>query len=195
MNKFNSLLRWWLCQRMLWMVACLYLWAWSVAPAKAYAALTYGIHLFASVLIIIVAVFALTGLIKIKLGGNFISSLLGYDSGVKGMLIALACGTLMIGPAYVIFPLLMAVKRLGARWAVIAIVLVAWAIKPQMLPIEAQFLGFPFALVRTGLIIIMAIPLGLFIEWLMPDEHHNAKLQATANVSGERIEYGSKEDV
>jgi uncharacterized membrane protein YraQ (UPF0718 family) len=152
---------------MLWMVTALYLWAWAAAPAKAAAALSYGAHLFASVLIIIVAVFALTGLIQVKIGRDFISSLLGHDSGIKGLLIALACGTLMIGPAYVIFPLLMSIKRLGARWAVVAIVLVAWAIKPQMLPIEAQFLGFPFALVRTGLILIMAIPLGLLIEWLM----------------------------
>ncbi|NOX24978.1 MAG: hypothetical protein GXP59_02470 [Deltaproteobacteria bacterium] len=194
MSKFNSILRWWLRQRMLWMVTCLYLWAWSVSPVKAFAALTYGIHLFASVLIIIVAVFALTGLIKVKIGRDFISSLLGYGSGVKGLLIALVCGTLMIGPAYVIFPLLMSVKRLGARWAVVAIVLVAWAIKPQMLPIEAQFLGFPFALVRTGLIIIMAIPLGLFIEWLMPDERGSAKFYVKENVSGKKLKCGTKQE-
>jgi uncharacterized membrane protein YraQ (UPF0718 family) len=170
MKAVMSLLWGLLRQRMVCIVAVLYLWAWYSSPAKAVAALNYGAHLFASVLIIILAVFALTGLIQVKVGREMISSLLGHGSGLKGLLIALGCGIFMIGPSYVVFPLLMSVRRLGARWAVIAIVLVAWAIKPQMLPIEAQFLGLPFALVRTGLIVVMAVPLGLFIEWLMPVE-------------------------
>jgi hypothetical protein len=64
----------------------------------------------------------------------------------------------------------MSLRRLGARWAVVAIVLAAYALKPQMLPIEAEFLGFSFALVRGGLTLLLAIPLGLAVEWFMPDD-------------------------
>jgi len=170
MNAIASLLRKALRRPLLWAVAALYGWAWYSAPAKAAAALHYSIHLFASVLIIIVAVFALSGLIQVRIGRDLIAARLGQNSGIKGLLIALGCGILMIGPSYVVFPLLMSIRRLGARWAVVAIVLVAWAIKPQMLPIEVQFLGLPFALVRTALIVFIALPLGLLIERCMSSE-------------------------
>jgi len=67
----------------------------------------------------------------------------------------------------------MSLRRLGARWAVVAIVLAAYGLKPQMLPIEAEFLGLPFALVRGGLTLLLAIPLGLVVERFMPEEDPN----------------------
>jgi uncharacterized membrane protein YraQ (UPF0718 family) len=163
---FRSLLR----QRLLWVVASLYLWAWLISPSRALIALHAGLSLLLSVTILILAVFALVGLIQTWVGREIIGRVLGREGGFKGLLISLACGTILIGPPYVIFPLLMSLRRLGARWAVITIVLAAYALKPQMLPLEAQFLGFPFALVRGGLTLLMAIPLGLAVERLMPPD-------------------------
>lgn len=170
MNRLGSIIRWIKQQRVLWLVSLLYLWAWNVAPQKAAAALTYGSTLFLSVTILIVAVFALVGLIQVWIGRDMISAVLGREAGFKGLLVAVGCGALLIGPAYVIFPLLMSLRRLGARWAVVAIVLAAYALKPQMLPIESEFLGLPFALLRGGLTLLLAIPLGLAVEWFMPEE-------------------------
>lgn len=164
------LLSWLLRQRMLCLVVLLYLWAWAEAPGKATAALESGAILFASVTILIIAVFALVGLIQVWVGRDLIAGLLGRESGFKGLLIAVGCGALLIGPPYVIFPLLMSLRRLGARWAVVTIVLASYALKPQMLPIEAQFLGVPFALVRGVLTLLLAIPLGLAVERLMPED-------------------------
>jgi hypothetical protein len=84
------------------------------------------------------------------------------------LLIAALFGTLLIGPAYIIFPLLMSLQRQGARWAVIVIVLSSYAVKLQMIPIEIEFLGWPFSLGRSLLTIALAIPAGLLIEALMP---------------------------
>ncbi|MDR9500509.1 MAG: permease [Desulfurivibrionaceae bacterium] len=170
MNWAKNFLGWLFRQYIILFVGCLYLGAWYVSPHKALEALKYGANLFASVTILIIAVFALIGLIQVWVNRDLIGSLLGKEGGFKGLLIAVVCGSILIGPSYVIFPLLMSLRRLGARWAVVAIVLAAWAIKPQMLPIEAEFLGFPFALVRGGLTILLAIPLGLAVEWFMPDE-------------------------
>lgn len=155
---------------MLGLVSLLYLWAWTVAPHKAAAALYAGLSLFFSVALLIVAVFALVGLIQVWIGRDMIAALLGREAGIKGLLVAVGCGALLIGPPYVIFPLLMSLRRLGARWAVVTIVLAAYALKPQMLPIEAEFLGLSFALVRGGLTLLLAIPLGLAVEWCMPKE-------------------------
>ncbi len=166
----SDLVRWLLRQRMLLLVCALYLWAGYSAPQKALTALLAGGSLFLSVSILIVAVFALVGLIQVWVGRELIARVLGREGGIKGLLIAVGCGAILIGPPYVIFPLLMSLRRLGARWAVVAIVLAAYALKPQMLPIEAQFLGLPFALTRALLTLVLAIPLGLAVEHLMPVE-------------------------
>jgi len=157
-------------QRMVWFVAAAYVGACLVSPQKALAAFLAGFHLFFSVTILIIAVFALVGLIQTWIGGEMIARVLGREGGLKGLLLAVGCGAILIGPSYVIFPLLMSLRRLGARWAVVAIVLAAYGLKPQMLPIEAQFLGLPFALLRGGLTLLLAIPLGIAIERLMPLE-------------------------
>ncbi len=176
MKGMAAILRWAKQQRMLWLVSLLYLWAGVVAPQKASAALHAGISLFYSVSILIVAVFALVGLIQVWIGRDMIAAFLGREAGIKGLLIAVGCGAMLIGPAYVIFPLLMSLRRLGARWAVVAIVLAAYALKPQMLPIEVEFLGLPFALIRAGLTLLLAIPLGLAVEWFMPADDHKEQL-------------------
>ncbi len=170
MSRSVSIFRWVKQQRMLWFVCLIYSWAWIYAPQKAATALHVGLNLFFSVTILIVAVFSLVGLIHVWIGRDMIAAVLGREGGVKGLLIAVGCGAMLIGPAYVIFPLLMSLRRLGARWAVIAIVLAAYALKPQMLPIEAEFLGLPFAVVRGGLTLLLAIPLGLAVEWFMPED-------------------------
>ncbi|MCF6178058.1 MAG: permease [Geopsychrobacter sp.] len=159
-------------QRILWFVIALYLWAWSAAPQKALVALQAGMTLLLSVTLLIVAVFALVGLIQTWIGREMIARVLGREGGIKGLLLAVGCGALLIGPPYVIFPLLMSLRRLGARWAVVAIVLAAYALKPQMMPIETQFLGLPFTLVRSGLTLLLAIPLGLVVEWFMPEDEN-----------------------
>lgn len=173
MKRFFS---WLAAQRMLLIVLLLYLWAWQANPEKAIRALLSGGSLFLSVTVLIIAVFSLVGLIQVWIGRDLIARTLGREGGLRGLLVAVGCGAILIGPPYVIFPLLMSLRRMGARWAVVAIVLAAYALKPQMLPIEAEFLGLPFALVRGGLTLLLAIPLGLLVEWFMPRDEGLSEL-------------------
>ncbi|MFO7577976.1 MAG: permease [Pelovirga sp.] len=152
---------------LLLLTAALYLWAFASAPQRAAVALFGGAELFLSVLLLIVAVFGLVGLLQVWVSRELIVRLLGREGGLKGLLIAALCGTLLIGPAYIIFPLLMSLQRQGARWAVVAIVLTSYAVKLQMIPIEIGFLGWPFSLGRALITIALAIPTGLLIEALM----------------------------
>jgi uncharacterized membrane protein YraQ (UPF0718 family) len=145
----------------------LYLWAFVTAPARAASALSVGAGTFASVLLLIAAVFGLVGLLQVWISRELIVRLLGREGGIKGLLIAALCGTLLIGPAYIIFPLLMSIQKQGARWAVITIVLTSYAVKLQMIPIEVGFLGWPFTLGRAAITIALAIPTGLLVEALM----------------------------
>jgi uncharacterized membrane protein YraQ (UPF0718 family) len=157
-------------QWLLLITAGLYLWAFQVSPQRAWQALEVGSTTFASVLLLIAAVFGLVGILQVWISRDLIVRLLGREGGVKGLLIAALCGTLLIGPAYIIFPLLMSLQRQGARWAVIVIVLSSYAVKLQMIPFEVEFLGWPFSLGRSLLTVALAIPAGLLVEALMPEE-------------------------
>ena len=136
-------------------------------PERAQQALIGSAVSFSSVLLLIVAVFSLVGLLQIWISRDVIVRLLGREGGIKSLLIAALCGTLLIGPAYIIFPLLMEIQKHGARWAVITIVLTSYAVKLQMIPIEVEFLGWPFALGRALVTIALAIPIGLLVEAMM----------------------------
>ena len=154
-------------QWLLLTVIGLYGWAFSLHPEKAMQVLQISATTLASVLLLIAAVFGLVGMLQVWISRDLIVRLLGREGGVRGLLLAALCGTLLIGPAYIIFPLLMSIHKQGARWAVITIVLSAYAVKLQMIPIEIEFLGWPFSLGRSLLTVALAIPTGLLVEALM----------------------------
>lgn len=160
-------LRWFASQWLVSVTLLLYLWAGFSAPERAVRALQAGGSLLLSVVLLIFAVMGLVGLVQVWISRDAVARLLGEESGPKALLIAAACGTLLIGPPYVIFPLLMTVKKQGARWAVVTIVLAAYAVKLPMIPLEVGFLGWPFSLGRSILTLAFAIPTGLLVERLM----------------------------
>jgi len=156
--------------RRMWLLsltALLYAWAFLQAPQRALQALHHGVTLLLSVTILILAVMGLVGLVQVWISRDTVARLLGEEGGVKALLIAALCGTLLIGPPYVIFPLLMTIRQQGARWAVVTIVLAAYAVKLPMIPLEIGFLGWPFSLGRSLLTILFAFPTGLLVERLM----------------------------
>jgi uncharacterized membrane protein YraQ (UPF0718 family) len=160
----------WTLLRSQWLLAtaaALFGWAFAVDPEKAWEAMEIGTRSFLSVLLLVIAVFALIGLIQVWLSRDLVARLLGRQAGFRALLIAAACGTILIGPAYIIFPLLMSIRRQGARWAVVTIVLSAYAVKLHMIPIEVQFLGWGFSLSRSILTLLAAIPIGLAVEAIM----------------------------
>ena len=145
----------------------LYFWAYAVDPEKTWQALERGMAIFLTALPIIIAVFGLIGLTQAWISRERVSKMVGQESGWSGLLLAAVCGTILIGPAYIIFPLLMSLHQQGARWAVIATVLAAYTVKIPMIPLEVLFLGWKFSLVRGMLTIMFAIPMGLLLEKLM----------------------------
>jgi len=159
--------RWLTRQWLVTVTALLYLWAGLVAPERALRALQGGGALLISVAVLILAVMGLVGLVQAWISREAVAGLLGKEGGTRALVIAALCGTLLIGPPYVIFPLLMTVRQQGARWAVVTIVLAAYAVKLPMIPLEVGFLGWPFSLGRSLLTLLFAFPTGLLVERLM----------------------------
>jgi uncharacterized membrane protein YraQ (UPF0718 family) len=165
-----SLLR---AQRLPLFTLLLYGWAAVVSPEQAGRALAFGARTFASVALLIVAVMGLVGLTQVWISREAVARLLGREAGFKALLLSALCGTMLIGPAYLIFPLLMGIHRQGARWAVIVTVLTAYAVKIPMIPLEIEFLGWGFSLTRSVLTILFAIPCGLAVEAIMEARSRN----------------------
>lgn len=167
-----TILRWFTSQWLVSMTLILYLWAGWARPDRAFHALKSGGSILISVVLLIAAVMGLVGLVQVWISRDAVARLLGDDSGPQALIIAAVCGTLLIGPPYIIFPLLMTIRQQGARWAVVTIVLAAYAVKLPMIPLEVGFLGWPFSLGRSCLTLLFAIPTGLIVERFMcnPDQ-------------------------
>ncbi len=93
---------------------------------------------------------------------------LGKASGLKGILLSIAFGSLPTGPLYLAFPLASTLLSKGASISNIIIFFSAWAcIKlPQEL-MEIQFLGVAFTLLRLVLTTISVVVMGKLIERLV----------------------------
>ncbi len=154
-------------ESLLVLAVVLYAWAFIVSPDKAIEALAAGGRAFLGVLPIIVAVFASLGLFNVWVDKRKVAEALGERSGFAAIAMASLAGTVIVGPVYVIFPLMKALREHGARWAVIGTVLTAWAVKIPMVPMEMGMLGVRFSLARIVLVIAAAIPIGLLLEFIM----------------------------
>ena len=91
---------------------------------------------------------------------------LGKGSGVRGFAFVCTFPIFMGGSLFTVFPLLKSLREKGARTGAIASFITAWGGKAPLLPLETKFLGWHFALVRLGFVIIFAFFMGLLMDWV-----------------------------
>ncbi len=118
--------------------------------------------------LILPAVLVIMGLFMVWVDRSVVVRHLGSGSGLRGMLICMALGTLPIGPLYVGFPLAAALLKKGARPSNIIAFLCSWAalsIPAELM--ELRFLGWRFMLARLGFTALAIIPLSLLGEKLL----------------------------
>ncbi|MGQ9602573.1 MAG: hypothetical protein ACUVUT_07895 [Candidatus Bipolaricaulia bacterium] len=122
---------------------------------------------FGQTIDIILAVFMFIGLLQVWVPPRTVARLLGKESGWKGLALAAIVPMALGGSLFTIFPLLHALRVKGARTAVVGAFITAWGGKLPLLPLEIQFLGWPFAVLRLSLIVPTALLLGLALEVLV----------------------------
>ena len=129
---------------------------------------------FFEMLGILPSILILLGLLDAWVPKKIIERLLGKDSGISGVGIAILTGTAAAGPLYIAFPVAASLLKKGARISNVAIFLCSWAaIKIPMLMFETKFLGFKFSMLRLILTIPSAILIGLIMEKVLaPKETH-----------------------
>ncbi len=122
-------------------------------------------HFMTDILMILPPVLLLVGLLDAWAPVGAIETHLGRDSGVQGMCLALAMGSVAAGPLFAAFPIVASFASKGGRIANAIIFLGAWAtIKIPMLMMESQFIGVKFSLLRLVLTIPSIILIGLLME-------------------------------
>ena len=137
------------------------------SPSKAGEMNHVVVTTLSKILTIMLGVILLIGLLQVWLTPKQISKLIGHESGVKGMLIASIFPIVLGGSMITIFPLLVALRDKGVPNRIIITFIVAWAGKAPLIPLEIEFLGIKFAILRIVLIIPLALLLGLLGEKIL----------------------------
>lgn len=118
--------------------------------------------------LILPPIFMLMGLIEVWISKDKIQRWIGSESGIKGMAVSMALGTLPTGPLYVAFPMASSLLGKGASVRNIVIFLGSWAaLKIPLLVMEIKFLGISFASLRFAITLVILILMGLLIEFIL----------------------------
>lgn len=101
------------------------------------------------------------------LDARWIGRWVGRSSGPRGWLIALAAGTLWVGPMHVWVAILQDLRAKGMREGLIAAFLFSRTIQIFFLPLIIGYFGWAFTLILTVQVMIFAVVNGLLIDYLL----------------------------
>ncbi len=108
-------------------------------------------------------IFILMGLLDVWVPKKAMANLMGEDSGIKGILLSILCGTCAAGPLYGAFPIVGVFMKKSVKFSNILIFLGTWSCAKIIIVLfEITSLGPKFAFTRlfldlTGIIIISNI--------------------------------------
>jgi uncharacterized membrane protein YraQ (UPF0718 family) len=116
---------------------------------------------------IIIGVLLIVGWIQVWVGPQTMSKFLGKRAGWKGLALASTVPIFMGGSLFIIFPLLKTLRDKGASIACIMAFVTAWGGKAPLLPLEIEFLGWKFAVLRLFLVFPFAAGMGLLSQFIL----------------------------
>ncbi len=107
--------------------------------------------------------FILAGFIQIVLPREIISTWMGAESGLRGVLVGTAAGAISPGGPYIQFPLLASLHQAGAGYGPIAAFVTAWSLVPviRTLQFDVPIMGWEFTLARVAVSAAAPIAVGL----------------------------------
>lgn len=154
---------------LIYIVITLIIWAVLIiiSPAKGLLVGKVAYGTFLKAINIIIAVFIIIGLIQVWVSPQTLSRLLGKEAGWKGLAIASTVPIFIGGSLFTIFPLLKTLYDKGASIACVVAFVTAWAGKAPLLPLEIEFLGWRFAVLRICLIIPLAVIIGVSSQFIL----------------------------
>ncbi|MDZ7672463.1 MAG: hypothetical protein U5K53_06485 [Halanaerobiales bacterium] len=137
----------------------------SVPKAVTIGNITY--NTFIKISKIMAGIFLIIGLIKVWVSPKMLSKFMGEEAGWKGLLLVATIPIFLGGSLFTMFPLMKTLREKGASIAAILAFLTAWGGKAPLLPMEIEFLGINFAIMRIVLIIPLALTVGILGEFIL----------------------------
>jgi uncharacterized membrane protein YraQ (UPF0718 family) len=114
---------------------------------------------------LLIAAFALAGMIQVAIPAAVIQAWLGEGSGLRGILIGTFSGAMIAGGPYVSFPIIASVYQAGAGIGTTVALITGWALLGLgQIPFELSLVGPRFTLVRLCTVAIAPILAGILAE-------------------------------
>lgn len=112
-------------------------------------------------------VIGLTAIVMAAIPNEFIQNILGEESGIGGILLALGLGSVTMMPGFVAFPLAAALKAQGITYAVLAaFTMTLMNVGVITFPLEKKYLGTKVSLIRNGIGLSLAIVVTIIIAFI-----------------------------
>jgi uncharacterized membrane protein YraQ (UPF0718 family) len=138
-----------------------------ISPGKGLLAGETAFKTFVNSVEIVVGVLLIVGWIQVWVGPQTMSKFIGEKAGWKGLALASTVPMFMGGSLFIIFPLLKTLRDKGASMACTMAFISAWGGKAPLLPLEIEFLGWKFAVLRILFIIPFAIIMGISSQFIL----------------------------
>lgn len=137
------------------------------SPSKGLEIIKVTYNTFVQSVKIIIAVFFFIGLLQVWLSSETLSKIMGKEAGLFKYVIASIVPLFIGGSLFSIFPLLSTLLEKGASIGAVLAFITAWSGKAPLIPLEIHFLGLRFTVLRTILIIPMALIIGITGELIL----------------------------
>lgn len=130
-----------------------------------------GARMFVSLLPLLLLAFTLAGLLQVVVSPELIRSWLGAETGLKGILLAVVCGGLLLGGPYAVFPIMAEIYRSGAGVGAAVAMISGWSLLGvAQLIMGVTFIGFRFTLIRTLIVLALPFLAGAMVHlWIWAD--------------------------
>ena len=132
-------------------------------PSLVVEGLKFGGNSLMKAIPLILAAFALGGLLQVLIPPEFFSRWLGPQKGFKGIFLGSLLGGITPGSIYLAFPLASGLLKGGAGIGTVIAYILAWDMWPiRRLPLEMALIGWKLVLVKF----ILALPLSILAGFL-----------------------------
>jgi uncharacterized membrane protein YraQ (UPF0718 family) len=129
-----------------------------------------GVYMFVSVIPLLLAAFALSGLVQVLINPEQVSHLLGKGAGLRGILLGTLAGGMMPGGPYVYYPVAASFVSCGAEAPTIMAFIVSKSLWDfARFPMEIAIIGGEIAAVRFLITFTFPVIAGLLTQWFYPD--------------------------
>ena len=143
-------------------VLLFYLLVFLKKPSLAFSGLKTAGAGFLKAMPLIMAAFALSGLLQMLIPANSFSRWLGPQQGFKAVVVASFLGGITPGPIYVVFPIAFGLLKGGAGIGAVIAYIVAWETWPlRRLPLEVSLIGWKLVLIKLILVLPLSIIAGV----------------------------------